>query len=186
MLERGLDRSEAVVPRPRTLKISGGVLYIAREAGFLKEAIMSMRRRLSEILLCVGASACAGGPEAVAPGTTPGSTGATISASPTSAAFTAPVCFSAPCTVADTFTVRSSTTWTSAALGFGGLGESFSIVPVSGPVGSTPVVVYYRSFGVSTPPSSSTLLTVGGFLRFRTTTSGIYVDVPVTVTLSRP
>jgi hypothetical protein len=111
---------------------------------------------------------------------------ATISASPTIASFTAPVCFTSPCTVSDTFTITSSTAWTSATPGFGSLGEAFSFLPTTGSAGSTMVIVSYRSYGVSTPPSSPTLLTESGFLRFRTTVTGVYTDVDVTVYLSRP
>jgi hypothetical protein len=55
------------------------------------------------------------------------------------------------------------------------LGEGFSVSPTTGSAGVTNVVVTYR-WTIPTPSN--------GFFRFRTTTSGVYVEVPVVVNVN--
>jgi hypothetical protein len=76
------------------------------------------------------------------------------------------------CTVFQNISINSSTAWTSTVPGFGNLGEGFSVSPSTGSAGVTNVVVTYR-WTIPTPSN--------GFFRFRTTTSGVFVEVPVIV-----
>lgn len=103
-----------------------------------------------------------------------GGGGDTITANPTTVSMTASVCYPAKCTVSQTITITSSTPWTSSAPGFGGLGGygDFLVSPNSGPVGSSSVTISYTSYGYGSE---------NGFIRFRSTTTGVYVEVPVTV-----
>lgn len=100
---------------------------------------------------------------------------AAITSTPSSVSMTAPAgtCRSSNgCTVFQNISINSSTAWTSTVPGFGNLGEGFSVSPTTGPAGVTNVVVTYR-WTIPTPSN--------GFFRFRTTTSGVYVEVPVVV-----
>lgn len=103
-----------------------------------------------------------------------GGGGPTITANPNTVSMTASVCYPAKCTVSQTITITSSTPWTSSDPGFGGLGAygDFLVSPNSGPIGSTSVTISYTSYGYGSE---------NGFIRFRTTTTGVYVEVPVTV-----
>jgi hypothetical protein len=107
--------------------------------------------------------------------TPPVSGAATITSTPSSVSLNASpgTCSSSNgCTVFQNISINSSTAWTSTVPGFGSLGEGFSVSPSTGPAGVTNVVITYRW----TIPQAS-----NGFFRFRTTTSGIYVEVPVVV-----
>ena len=100
---------------------------------------------------------------------------ATITSTPNSVSMTAPAgtCSSSNgCTVFQNISINSSTAWTSTVPGFGSLGEGFNVSPTTGPAGLTNVVVTYR-WTIPTPSN--------GFFRFRTTTSGVYVELPVIV-----
>lgn len=100
---------------------------------------------------------------------------ATITSTPSFVSMTAPAgtCSSSNgCTVFQNISINSSTAWTSTVPGFGSLGEGFTVSPTTGPAGLTNVVVTYR-WTIPTPSN--------GFFRFRTTTSGVYVEVPVIV-----
>lgn len=98
---------------------------------------------------------------------------AVITATPTSVSMAATSCFPSFCTVSQTITINSSTPWTSTVPGFGSLGEGFTVSPTTGPIGSTPVTISY---------TASVPLPANGFIRFRTTTIGVFVEVPVIVT----
>ena len=97
-----------------------------------------------------------------------------IGADPDSVVMQATSCYPSQCTVSQTVTITSSTTWTSTAPGFGSLGSGFAVTPSTGPIGSTPVTISY---------TASVPLPANGFIRFRTTTVGVYVEVPVIVTV---
>jgi hypothetical protein len=98
---------------------------------------------------------------------------AAISADPGSVSMT---CYlSTYCAVSQTITITSSTPWTSSPPGFGSLGEGFSVSPDTGPAGSTSVTISYTA---SVPSPAD------GFIRFRTTTIGVYAEVPVMVTVN--
>lgn len=100
---------------------------------------------------------------------------AAITSAPTSVSMNASpgVCASSNgCTVFQNISINSSTAWTSTVPGFGSLGEGFTVSPSSGPAGATNVVITYRWI---VPQASN------GFIRFRTSTSGVFVEVPVVV-----
>ena len=105
----------------------------------------------------------------------PTTTTAAIAANPNSVSMTATSCYPAQCTVSKTITITSSTPWTSSPPGFGSLGEGFQVSPNTGPAGSTAVVISYTA---SVPQRAN------GFIRFRTTTTGVYVEVPVIVNVN--
>jgi hypothetical protein len=97
---------------------------------------------------------------------------ATITANPGTVSMTFSV--GSASTVSKTITITSSTPWTASDPGFGSLGAygTFSVSPNSGPVGATPVTISYKTTGFGSE---------NGFIRFRTTTIGVYAEVPVTV-----
>jgi hypothetical protein len=97
---------------------------------------------------------------------------AMIAANPSAVSMTATSCYPSQCTVSQTITITSSTPWTSSPPGFGSLGEGFLVSPDAGPAGSTPVTISYTA---SVPAAAD------GFIRFRASTIGVYVEVPVTV-----
>jgi len=98
----------------------------------------------------------------------------TITASPGSVSIpvTKNNCYPSYCTVFQNVIIMSSTSWTSTPPGFGSLREGFTVSPDSGPAGSTTVTITYRYMVAEHND---------GFIRFRTTTIGKYVEVPVTV-----
>lgn len=98
--------------------------------------------------------------------------GVSISASPSSVALTATSCSPSTCVVSKTITITSSTAWTSTVPGFGSLPTGYTVTPSTGAAGSTSVTISY-SYQIPLPAS--------GFIRFRTTTIGNYVEVPVTL-----
>lgn len=110
-----------------------------------------------------------------------------LSVSMASVQMTAPVCFTAPCTISTTITVSSTTGWDVLVSSFP---DAFTprFSPTSAGPGTTTVTISYRSYGVSSP-CSGPLLTNGGFMRFtnllRTNSPYTTIEVPVTVTLSR-
>ena len=79
------------------------------------------------------------------------------------------------CTVSKTVMITSSTTWTSTTPGFGGL-SGFTVAPDAGPAGTTPVVISYSADCCPSPAN--------GFIRFRSTTIGVYAEVNVIVTVN--
>lgn len=98
-----------------------------------------------------------------------------IIANPASVTMTATSCYPSQCTVSRIITITSFTPWTSSVPGFGSLGAGFLVSPDVGPTGSTSVTISYTS---SIPSPAD------GFIRFRTTTSGVYVEVPVIVNVN--
>ena len=93
----------------------------------------------------------------------------TITANPGSVSMT---CMPYPsyCAVFQNITITSSTSWTSSTPGFGSLQPGFVVSPDFGSAGSTTVAISYKSQFASYN---------NGFIRFRTTKSGVYVEVPV-------
>lgn len=125
---------------------------------------------------CTGSSTCnvtMNGAQDVTATFTSSGGAATIAANPASVALTGTSCWPATCVASQAITIISSTAWTSSTPGFGSLPEGFAVTPSSGAAGTTPVTISY-TYEIPSPAS--------GFIRFRTTTIGIYAEVPVTMT----
>ena len=106
------------------------------------------------------------------PEVVPTPTAPTITANPGSVSMLAAKknCYPSYCTVFQNIIITSSTPWTSTPPGFGSLREGFVVSPDFGPAGSTTVAITYR-YQIPEPND--------GFIRFRTTTTCVYVEVPV-------
>ena len=131
------------------------------------------------LLIVVSLFAC-GGPAGTGTGGGGGSGGggsssATITSDVPTVSMIATSCTST-CTVAKTVVITSSTAWTSTTPGFGSLGSGFVIAPDVGPAGSTSVVISYSADCCPSPAD--------GFIRFRSTTVGVYAEVSVIVTVN--
>lgn len=104
-----------------------------------------------------------------------GTASATITSDVPKVTMIATAC-SSSCTVSKTVMITSSTPWTSTTPGFGSLGSGFVIAPDVGPAGTTSVVISYTADCCPSPAD--------GFIRFRSSTPGVYVEVSVVVTVS--